>query len=627
MKNSSRKMAIGAEMISKTEGSFRIWAPRAQALELAFIDPVSNQPTSLNKMNLEENGYYSLVVEANPGDLYLFKMNESGAFFPDPASRYQPRGPHGPSQIVDISNYEWTDQDWRGVKEENRVIYELHIGTFTPEGTFKSATDQLPELAALGITIIEVMPLNEFPGRFGWGYDGVNLFAPFHHYGSPKELCDFINRAHTLGMAVIIDVVYNHFGPDGNYLHLISPHFFTDDYTTEWGDAINFHGPDSAEVRLFFKSNAAYWIKEYHFDGLRLDATQNIYDTSDPHIIQEIAEAVREAAPHRQTYIVAENEVQDTTQVNSVEMGGYGLDAVWNDDFHHAAMVRLTGRREGYFKDYQGSVQEFISSIKYGYLYQGQWYIFHRKNRGTSSFHLHPSCFITFIQNHDQVANSPHGKRLDYFCDAGNYRAVSALCLLAPGTPMLFQGQEFAATAPFHYFADHHQELAALVFKGRKDVFKYFPSLNCQDMRANVPAPDGIDTFIKCKLNFVERETHKQQYQLYKDLLRLRREDPTFSNPQLGGVDGAVLNDNAFVLHYFGDDGAKSRLIIINFGADFYLSPAPEPLLAAPANCIWEILWSSEDCRYGGAGTAPLYTNHKWFIRGHSATVLQAKTS
>lgn len=623
----TRRLPIGAEIT--TDGvHFRLWAPKAKTVEV-ILEGSSSQsfekPLAF-KLQAEEEGYFSaLVKEALAGTLYRFRLDNEDYLYPDPASRFQPKGPHGPSQVIDHLKFKWNDEHWKGVALEGRVLYEMHIGTFTHQGTWESARRELLELADLGITIIEMMPVNEFPGQFGWGYDGVNLFAPSHLYGDPDDLRNFIDHAHSLGIAVILDVVYNHLGPDGNYLRAFADHYFTHRYTTEWGDAINFDGPDSEKVREFFIINAGYWIDEFHFDGLRLDATQNIYDTSTPHILLQINGQVRKMAPHRQTYIVAENELQQTELVQPIEEGGFGLDALWNDDFHHSALVRLTGHNECYYTDYSGAPQEFISSIKYGYLYQGQWYLWQKKCRGTSSLHLNPAAFINFTQNHDQIANSAHGLRLQFLTDPGNYRAMSALMLLAPGTPMLFQGQEFASSSPFYYFADHVPELAELVFKGRREYFKQFPSIATAEIQARLPHPANIETFNKCKLNFLERELHSKEYALYRDLLRVRRNDTVFSVPRLGGVDGAILNQDAFILRYFGDHQDDQRLLIINFGVDYLLTPAPEPLLAPPYGTQWDILWSSEDVRYGGGGTPPLSTNQNWQVSGHSAIVLIPK--
>ena len=425
----------------------------------------------------EKNGYWSgVVAEAKAGDVYKFQL-DGGDAFPDPASRFQPEGPHGPSQIVSPDAFPWTDQSWRGRSIEGQVIYEIHVGTFTPEGTWASAAQQLAELANIGITVIEIMPIADFAGAYGWGYDGVDLFAPTRLYGEPDDLRQFINQAHKLGLSVILDVVYNHFGPDGNYLSQFTKSYFSETHTTDWGEAINYDGPNSGPVREFVRSNAHYWIDEYHFDGLRLDATQNIYDDSKLHILTEVTDAVREAARGRATIVVAENEPQHVNLVKPKEKGGYGMDGLWNDDFHHSAMVALTGRNEAYYTDYLGNPQEFISAFKYGYLYQGQRYKWQKDRRGKPSFGI-PSCaFVTFIQNHDQIANSARGLRVHSLTSPALYKVATAMTLLGPGTPMLFQGQEYAASQPFFYFANHKPELGKLIEKGRCEFLYQWRSI------------------------------------------------------------------------------------------------------------------------------------------------------
>lgn len=618
-----RRLPIGAEILP--EGvNFRVWAPDCQKVEV-IIEPSSSATHSTSfELEKEERGYFSRTInEASEGTLYRFRLNGENDLYSDPASRFQPQGPRGPSQVINPSPFSWTDKEWKGVRLEGRVLYEMHIGTFTQQGTWKSAQQQLLELADLGITIIEMMPINEFPGRFGWGYDGVNLFAPSHLYGQPDDLRRFIDHAHALGISVILDVVYNHFGPDGNYIEKFTKFYFTHRYTTDWGDAINFQDEGFEGVREFFLANAAYWIDEFHFDGLRLDATQCIFDDSPKHILAEIKEEVQRKAAGRQTYVIAENEPQYSRIVMSTEEGGYGLDALWNDDFHHTALVRLTGHSDAYYTDYLGTPQEFISALKYGYLYQGQWYLWQKKRRGISALHLDPIHFINFIQNHDQVANSAHGFRIHQLTDPGNYRAMTALMILAPNTPMLFQGQEFAASSPFYYFADHLEELSDLVFQGRRDFFKQFACIATPEIQACMPNPSDPQTFEKCKLDFTERHLHGFEYNLHRDLLKIRRHDPIFNTPRKGGIDGAVLSQDAFIIHYFGDQDA--RLLIVNFGTDFNLSPSPEPLLASPEGTEWELLWSSENPRYGGGGTPPLSTDAHWKILGHSALVLTPK--
>jgi maltooligosyltrehalose trehalohydrolase len=574
----------------------------------------------------EGTGYFSgLVAEASAGTLYRYRLDGEAALSPDPASRFQPHGPHGPSQVIDPGAFPWHDQDWRGVPLEGQVLYEMHVGTFTPAGTWEAASQELPALAELGVTVLEIMPIADFVGQFGWGYDGVDLFAPTRLYGTPDDCRRFIDRAHTLGLGVILDVVYNHVGPDGNYLGQFSQAYFTDRYTTDWGAAINYEDQHAGPVREFFLANAGYWIEEFHFDGLRIDATQNIYDTSAEHILAAIARRVRQAARGRTTLLVGENEPQQAKLVRPLEQGGYGLDALWNDDFHHSAMVALTGRREAYYTDYHGTPQEIISALKYGFLYQGQYYQWQGKRRGTPTLDLPPAVFVTFLQNHDQIANSGLGLRIHLLTSAGRYKALTAVLLLGPGTPMLFQGQEFAAASPFFYFADFAGELARLTHQGRAEFLSQFPSLAQPDMQARLPDPADPETFTRSKLDLTERQRHAAIYALHCDLLRLRREDPVFRRQCRGGLDGAVLGPEAFVLRFFGGRG-DDRLLLVNLGRYLHLHPAPEPLLAPPEGRRWQLQWSSEDPGYGGGGTAPLEDEENWHIPAHAAVVLRPAT-
>ena len=614
----SRRLPVGAEVQPDRGVHFRVWAPRRRRVEVVLEqgDPQAVELPS------EDGGYFSgQIAAAGAGTRYRYRLDGGDKLFPDPVSRFQPDGVHGPSQVIDPGTFRWSDDGWRGVTLRGQVIYEMHVGSFTPEGTWKAAEEQLPELAALGVTVLEVMPVAEFPGRFGWGYDGVDMFAPTRLYGTPDDFRRFVDRAHAVGLGVILDVVYNHFGPDGNYIKEFSADYFTDRYKNEWGEPINFDGPGAGPVREFFLANAAYWIDEFHLDGLRLDATQQIYDSSPENIMAALARRVREAARGRGTLLVGENEPQETQLVRPAGKGGYGLDCLWNDDFHHSAMVALTGRNEAYYSDYLGAPQEFISAAKWGYLYQGQHYKWQQKRRGTPAFDLEPARFVTFIQNHDQIANSGRGQRCWELTSPGRFKALTALLLLGPGTPMLFQGQEFSASTPFFYFADHNPELAKLVCKGRAEFLSQFRSLAVREVQGCLPDPDDPATFARCKLDFAEREKHQQTYDLHRDLLKLRREDPVVRLQRPRGVDGAVLSEEAFVLRYFADDG-QDRLLVVNLGRDLHRDPAPEPLLAPPAGKSWEVLWSSEDPRYGGNGTAPLDTEENWRIPGEAAVLL-----
>lgn len=620
---------MGAEIVGGG-AHFRVWAPVRKTVEVA-LDGGATTP-----LEREESGYFAgLVAQARAGVRYKLKL-DGEELCPDPASRYQPEGPHGSSEVVDADTFAWTDQNWPGIALPHQVIYEMHVGTFTQCGTWAGAMAELPALAKTGITVLELMPVAEFPGRFGWGYDGVQWFAPMHVYGKPDDFRQFVDRAHSLGMGVILDVVYNHLGPDGNYLPKFSPWYFCDK-ATDWGAAINYDGDLCGPVREFVISNAEYWIEEFHLDGLRLDATQDIHDKSEDHILRAMAREVRKRVAPRQVIFIAENEPQNVKMVRSPEQGGYGLDGLWNDDFHHSATVALTGRNEAYYSDYLGTPQEFISSVKYGYLYQGQRYKWQKKRRGIAGLDTNPAAFVTFIQNHDQVANSAYGKRCHQLTSPGDLRAITALMLLAPGTPMLFQGQEFGASSPFLFFADHTPELNRQIRQGRADFLSQFRSLATPELQHRLADPGDPATFERCKLDQSQRETHREIYDLHCDLLKLRRDEAAFRAQTLHGVDGAVLSSEAFVLRYFEDHG-EDRLLVVNLGIDLHLDPAPEPLLGPPAGSEWTILWSSENPKYGGIGMPPLDveeaptpkaenqqqdTDVNWRIPGHAAVVLK----
>jgi maltooligosyltrehalose trehalohydrolase len=624
----SRRLPVGAEVVPGGV-DFRVWAPLRQRVEVVFEQAAADAAEDWAvdfALTPEGNGYFSGTV-AGAGDGALYKLRlDGGDAFPDPASRFQPQGPHGPSRVVDPGTFSWSDGGWNGIGRDGQVIYEMHVGTFTPAGTWEAASRELPELAGLGIRTLELMPVAEFPGDFGWGYDGVDLFAPYHLYGEPDDFRRFVDRAHAAGLAVILDVVYNHLGPDGNYLKQFSDTYFTDRYVNDWGQAINFDGEGSGPVRELFVANAGYWIAEYHLDGLRLDATQDVKDASADHVLAAVVHRVRAAAVAaggRSTYVIAENEPQDTWLVRPPEEGGFGIDALWNDDFHHSTQVALTGRNEAYYKDYKGSPQEMISLVKYGYLYQGQRYLWQEKRRGTSGLGLPPTAFVNFLQNHDQVANSARGERFHRLGSPGRFRALTALTLLGPGTPMLFQGQEFCASTPFLYFADHNPELAELVRAGRLEFLSQFPSLAMPETQAGVPDPESPASFERCKLDLAERTRHAPCYALHRDLLRLRREDPVFRSLAKGWLDSAVLGPEAFLLRFFGEN-AGDRLLLVNLGMDLALEPVPEPLLAPLTGLCWDVLWSSEDPRYGGSGApSPEDEEGRWRLPGQAAVVMK----
>jgi len=366
MSSAKRRYPIGAEVIGENQTHFRVWAPKARELDVV-VEPGPNSPRTFHSLTPEPGGYFSGIINAGAGTLYRFRVNGGEIFYPDPASRFQSGGPHGSSYIIDPGQFQWTDSKWPGSANagmKGQIIYEMHIGTFTKEGTWRAAAEQLAELAQIGITVVEMMPVADFPGKFGWGYDGVNLFAPSHLYGTPDHLRAFIDRAHALGVAVILDVVYNHFGPDGNYLAVFSDDYLIHEKENEWGNVINFDGPNSGSVREFFITNGRYWIEEFHFDGFRFDATHAIHDRSSEYIIGAVGRAAREAAGSRSILLVAENDLQEAKMARSKREGGDDLDGMWNDDFHHSAVVALTDRNEAYFNDYLGAPQEFISGAK-----------------------------------------------------------------------------------------------------------------------------------------------------------------------------------------------------------------------------------------------------------------------
>lgn len=598
---------------------FRVWAPARSQVELLTHGAGGDAEYP---MVAEADGYYSIFVPGcAAGTFYRYRL-DGESVQPDPASRWQPRGPLGPSVVVDPGAFAWNDAGWTGALLRGQVLYELHVGTFTPRGTFVAATQELHRLAALGITAIELMPVAEFAGPYNWGYDGVHLFAPSHRYGSPDDLRRLVDTAHDLGLAVLLDLVCNHLGPAGNCLPAFSPHYFSRRHVTEWGEGINFDDEHCEGVREFYLAMARHWIAEYHLDGFRLDATQDVRDDSSEHILAALTRAARTAAGKRSILVIGENEPQDVRLLRAPTQGGYGLDGLWNDDFHHCARVALTGRREAYYEDYRGVPQEFVSAARHGYLFQGQWYSHQGKRRGTPTRDLPPAAFINYLQNHDQVANSGRGQRGHQLGSAGRWRALSTLLLLLPGTPLLFQGQEYGASQPFLYFADPGEDLREAVRDGRADFLAQFPSLASPDMRRRLAVPHAELSFRRCKLEPTERDSvrGREHLALHQDLLRLRRSDEVFRAQGDGGIDGAVLATEAFLLRFFGDSG-DDRLLLVNLGADLRVEALAEPLLAPPQGAHWVLLWSSEHPDYGGAGTPPLRDDF-WSLPAHSAQVL-----
>jgi len=622
MSQAKRRYPIGAELIGENQTHFRVWAPKAQEIDVVLQD-APEAKSKFFPLTGESGGYFSGAANASSGTCYRFRVNRAENVYPDPASRFQPDGPHGSSCVVDPSQFRWTDANWRGLKLNGQIFYEMHIGTFTKEGTWRAAAEQLPELARIGITVIEMMPAVEFPGRFGWGYDGVDLFAPSHLYGTPDDLRAFIDRAHSLGLGVILDIVYNHFGPDGNYLGVYSDDYLLREKGHEWGDVINFDGPNSDAVREFFITNGCYWIEEFHFDGFRFDATHAIQDKSTEYIIAAVGRAARKAAGSRSIILIAENDLQESKMTRPQNEGGVGLDGMWNDDFHHSAIVALTGQNVGYFSDYSGKPQEFISAAKYGFLYQGQALSWRKALRGTPTFGLPAEAFVCFIENHDQIANTGRGDRPRFQTSPGRYSAITALLLLGPWTPLLFQGQEFGASSPFLFFADvGDATVRDAIRKGRAELLAPFLSLTEEETLRRLPAPDTPEAFSRCQLDFSEREKNRELYNLHIDLLKLRREDSRFGLKGSDGIDGAVLGPESFVLRYFSEKN-DDRLLLVNFGERHVLHPASQHLLAPPPGRKWAAFWRSDSPRYGGADDTATATPDQWILPAESAVALQ----
>jgi len=622
-----RRLPIGTELHAAEGIHVRVWAPTHE--KVTFVLEGSGGQAHGGQahgkhgprevvLRKDRDGYHAAAVPGvGPGARYRFRLGDDPRLHADPASRFQPEGPFGPSEVVDPARFPWTDQAWRGIEPRRHVLYELHAGTFTPEGTWDAAAAWLPYLADVGITTIELMPVHEFDGRVGWGYDGVNLFAPFHHYGTPDELRRFVDRAHAAGLAVILDVVYNHFGPAGNSMFEWCPHYRSAT-STDWGEAIDFDGPRSAGVREYFIANAGYWIDEFHMDGLRIDATQAIHDRSPEHVIGAIVRRAREAGGGRHIFLVGENEPQDSALLAPP----IGLDALWNDDYHHTARVAMTGVVDGYLHDYRGTPQELISAAKHGFLYQGQLYPWQKQPRGAPTRGLRRHQFVHFLENHDQVANLGFGERLAGLADPAMVRAATALTLLTPALPMLFQGQEAGSTRPWFFFVDHCEDLRQPVRKGRAEFVTQFARLATAEAQAALSDPCAEATFRACILDPAARTLDSPAVRLHRDLLRLRREDPAFTDPRPDALDGAVLGPHALVLRFSQPDPMRDRLLLVNLGPTFIQEVVPEPLIAPPRGAAWRLRWSSEDPAYGGHGTPEPFTRERHYIPARSVIVL-----
>jgi len=526
--------------------------------------------------------------------------------------------------VVDPHRFRWLDQGWRGIPLEDLAIYELHVGTFTPEGTFEAATRRLQWIADLGATAVELMPVADFPGRRNWGYDGVSLFAPARCYGRPDELRRLVDEAHRLGLAVLLDVVYNHLGPDGNYLAQFSADYFSARHRTPWGPALNLDGPRSEMVREFLIENAIHWLHEYHLDGLRLDATHHLHDDSPTHLLAELASRVRTSIPDRSVHLIPEDPRNLATMVKPPSEGGWGLDAVWSDDFHHQLRRYLTGDDEGCFRDFRGSLSDLATTINRGWLFQGEYSIHRGYHRGTDPAGLEPSRFVFAIQNHDRIGNRAHGERLSQTVDLATYRAATALLLTLPQTPLLFMGQEWAATSPFLFFTDHHEELGRRVKEGRRREFKDYSAFADPAQLARIPDCQAEETFLSCKLDWSEpdREPHAGILRLYKAMLRLRQTEPAL-RPGRGGSCRATALDEDTLLIRRHVDGSPSLLAVIRFRRGGVVTL--DERITGPMRNV-EALLTTEDPGFVGEGSSPGHSQGKPLrieFQGPAAIVLR----
>jgi maltooligosyltrehalose trehalohydrolase len=551
VKTARRPLTLGA-IFDGTATTFRVWAPERKSVEVVQHVgagfPGLSAVEGSRTLTRDDHGYWSgRYAGVGPGVRYQYRLDGSDdSVFPDPASRWQPDGVHGASMVIDPSRFEWTDGAWVPPTSRDLVFYELHVGTFTPEGTFRSAIERLPHLARLGVTAIELMPVGDFPGSRNWGYDGVAIFAPARCYGTPDDLRALVDAAHRHGLAVVLDVVYNHLGPDGAYANAFSPYYFASAHQTAWGAGVNLDGPHSAEVRRFFIENALHWVREYHVDGLRLDATHAMRDDSPTHFLAELAATMRETGP-RPVLLVAEDHRNVARLTLPLDEGGYGLDGVWADDFHHEVRVHTAGDREGYYADYTGTTEELAATLRQGWFYTGQISAHHGAPRGTSAAGLAPRQFVVCLQNHDQIGNRADGARLHHEIDAATYRAATTLLLMAPQMPLLFMGQEWAAGAPFLFFTDHHDELGRQVTEGRRSEFRAFAAFAEARRRAEIPDPQQVETFLRSRLDWTEasRAPHSHVLSLYRELLAFRRlpavRDATCRSYSANALDGHTV--------------------------------------------------------------------------------------
>jgi maltooligosyltrehalose trehalohydrolase len=589
-------MIIGTDYLNTKKTRFSVWAPHKQKVAVHFVFP-ENKIIELN--HLEKEGYWVLEINRDLLNYKYFYQLDGKEDFPDPASNFQPEGIFGPSQIVDHS-FSWKDNNWPGIQLSDMIIYELHVGTFTAEGTFEAIIPRLDELAKLGINTIELMPIAQFPGERNWGYDGVFPFTVHNSYGTPQSLKNLINACHQKGFAVLLDVVYNHLGPEGNYLPRFSP-YFTDKYQSNWGQGINFDGPYSNGVRNYFIQNALYWLKKYHFDGLRLDAIHSIFDMSANHFLAELSLAIEKISQkdNRKHLLIAESDLNDNKVIRNRQRGGYQLDAQWNDDFHHSLHALLTEEETGYYKDF-GKIEDLARAIKEGFVYSGQYSRYRKKNYGNSSRFIPPEKLIVYSQNHDQIGNRMLGERLSTLVSLEKLKLAAAIILLSPYVPLLFMGEEYGEEAPFLYFINHqNQALVAAVREGRKEEFAQF------QWQQEPPDPQDKSTFLKSKLNWQKRREKKHTVLLsyYTQLIKLRKNYPLLKCPAKKEIKVWIIKENKVLIQKRIRE--KEQFLLIAFfntsQTMFNLSQCKKYSLSE--KCRWELVLDSCQKRWLGNET------------------------
>lgn len=581
-------MKIGSNYLGKGRCEFVVWAPFREEVAVHIVSD-KNQIIPMVK---DEWGYFKVIAEQiNPGTLYYYKL-QGEQERPDPASHSQPNDVHGPSEVIDHSQMKWTDLNWSGIPLEEMIIYELHVGTFTPEGTFEAVIPRLQELSQFGVNAIELMPIGQFPGNRNWGYDGVFSYAAQHSYGGQQGLKNLVNAAHQQGISIILDVIYNHFGPEGNYMDAYGP-YFTDTYKTAWGNAINFDKEYSYGVRNYFLENAIYWFEEFHIDALRLDASDNIFDIGVKHFLQELSEKVAAFSDKqgRKLYLTAENDLSDTKIISGINTGGYGIDAQWNDAFHHCLHTILTGEKSGYYQDY-GTVELLAKAYKEGFVYSGQYSPFRKRFHGNNSTQIPGNQFVVFTQNHDQIGNRMLGERLTHLVSFEALKIAAGVLLLSPNVPLIFMGEEYAETAPFLYFVSHTDpSLVAAVQEGRKKDFAAF------HLEGEFVDPFNTDTFHKCLLNWEKQHEgkHKVLRELYKSLIVLRRTIPALKKLDKTNLETFVIEEDKLLVIRRGSNN-EQILCLFNFNET-------NVTFQIPFEGSWQKIFDSSHDKWLGSGS------------------------